>query len=374
MHVSNRFLSFMLAFGLGAPAFAQFDTYTSEFDFFNALGGADVVTEGFEGFDLDEVIPAGTQVGDVIFESFPTEFGGLAGDNYFVFDFRGLHVERDGIPGEGDLDFYFPGDEVGLSFTNDVFAVAFYFNVGPSNDVSDYMYVETPVGTAFTGGPVQDLSGMFFAGIISKTPFSTATIGSTFDAPTGWNGDNLIYAPVAGDFVTHNILLSGCQEVPPVFTTGVGEASVSLNTATNQVTVFGSYDNMSSDVSMAHIHGLAAKGQNAGVIVTLVTTGGTSGEFNGVGTLTDEQAQGFIDGLTYVNVHTFNNPGGEIRGQIENPCPGDFNADGAKNILDFVAFQGAWVDQECAGDANHDLTYNILDFVAFQGIFQAPCD
>jgi hypothetical protein len=131
---------------------------------------------------------------------------------------------------------------------------------------------------------------------------------------------------------------------------------------------------MSSEVSMAHIHGLAPKGMNAGVIVALQTTGGTSGEFSGVGTLTDEQAQGMLDGLTYINVHTFQHPGGEIRGQVDNPCPGDFNGDGAKNILDFVAFQGAWVNQTCAGDANHDLLYNILDFVAFQGIFQQACD
>jgi ligand-binding sensor domain-containing protein len=54
-------------------------------------------------------------------------------------------------------------------------------------------------------------------------------------------------------------------------------------------------------------------------------------------------------------------------------CPADFNADGALNILDFVAFQNAFKAGDDAADANGDGTLNILDFVAFQGLFQAGC-
>jgi hypothetical protein len=49
---------------------------------------------------------------------------------------------------------------------------------------------------------------------------------------------------------------------------------------------------------------------------------------------------------------------------------GDFNADGVKNILDFVSFQQAFVAGSPLADANEDCQLNILDFVAFQQAFQ----
>jgi hypothetical protein len=54
-------------------------------------------------------------------------------------------------------------------------------------------------------------------------------------------------------------------------------------------------------------------------------------------------------------------------------CPNDFNGDGALNILDFVAYQNAFVAQDEDADINGDGMLNILDFVAFQGIFQTGC-
>jgi hypothetical protein len=54
-------------------------------------------------------------------------------------------------------------------------------------------------------------------------------------------------------------------------------------------------------------------------------------------------------------------------------CPADFNADGVLNILDFVAFQLAWVAQEPAADCDANGAFNILDFVCFQQLFQAGC-
>ena len=140
------------------------------------------------------------------------------------------------------------------------------------------------------------------------------------------------------------------------------------------MTVDGFYESMSSDVSGAHVHGLANDDQNAGVIVGLSHDGGQEGTFSGGGTMTAEQVQGMLDGLTYVNVHTLENQPGEIRGQVRNDCRGDFNGDGVKNILDFVAFQNAFVAEACEADANHDLAYNILDFVAFQAMFVESCD
>ena len=55
-------------------------------------------------------------------------------------------------------------------------------------------------------------------------------------------------------------------------------------------------------------------------------------------------------------------------------CPGDFNQDGTKDILDFVAFQTAFVNADDDADCNQDGLHNILDFVCFQVLFMEPCE
>ena len=54
-------------------------------------------------------------------------------------------------------------------------------------------------------------------------------------------------------------------------------------------------------------------------------------------------------------------------------CPGDFNGDGALNILDFVAFQNAFTAGEPEADCDANGALNILDFVCFQNEFSAGC-
>jgi hypothetical protein len=48
----------------------------------------------------------------------------------------------------------------------------------------------------------------------------------------------------------------------------------------------------------------------------LAGAAGTSGTLSGTVTLIDPQLEALLGGLTYVNIHTANNGGGEIRGQI----------------------------------------------------------
>jgi hypothetical protein len=59
--------------------------------------------------------------------------------------------------------------------------------------------------------------------------------------------------------------------------------------------------------------------------------------------------------------------------RAEEPCIADFNGDGSQNILDFVAFQQAFVGQDCKSDCNEDAVFNILDFVCFQQAFVGGC-
>ena len=54
-------------------------------------------------------------------------------------------------------------------------------------------------------------------------------------------------------------------------------------------------------------------------------------------------------------------------------CPPDCNGDGALNILDFVCFQGLFVNGDLAADCNGDGVLNILDFVCFQDLFVQGC-
>lgn len=85
--------------------------------------------------------------------------------------------------------------------------------------------------------------------------------------------------------------------------------------------------------TVAHIHGPAGVGTNGGVLINLAPYAGlantATGTFSGVIVLTDTQKALVLSGLTYVNVHTGANPGGEIRGQIQRPATagkaGDLN-------------------------------------------------
>ncbi|HTC17920.1 MAG TPA: CHRD domain-containing protein [Stellaceae bacterium] len=109
--------------------------------------------------------------------------------------------------------------------------------------------------------------------------------------------------------------LSGAQEVPPVAGNGTASADFKLDAATKTLTWTVTYSGLSSDAVAAHIHGPAAMGANAGVEVNLAP-GGMASPLTGSAVLTDAQITDLSTGNTYINIHTANNKGGEIRGQI----------------------------------------------------------
>jgi hypothetical protein len=55
------------------------------------------------------------------------------------------------------------------------------------------------------------------------------------------------------------------------------------------------------------------------------------------------------------------------------PCAADVNADGNLNVLDFVAFQLLWLDNDPAADCTDDDTFTVLDFVCYQQLFVGGC-
>ena len=113
--------------------------------------------------------------------------------------------------------------------------------------------------------------------------------------------------------------ISGANVTPnPVQTGGSGLGSFAL--VGNQLTFNITYRGLSGVATAAHIHGPATASQNAGILVSLVPFNGgafgSNGTLSGSVALTLDQLKPIIDGLTYVNIHTPNHPGGEIRGQV----------------------------------------------------------
>lgn len=129
-------------------------------------------------------------------------------------------------------------------------------------------------------------------------------------------------------------VLSGSQEVPAVETRARGSATFQLNSDGTEF----SYSLIAANIrniTQAHIH-IAPAGENGPVVAWLYPSGPPSvlipGMFNGVlaqGTITDANLVGPLAGMTladlvdemkagnaYINIHTTQNPGGEIRGQV----------------------------------------------------------
>jgi hypothetical protein len=130
-------------------------------------------------------------------------------------------------------------------------------------------------------------------------------------------------------------ILTGRAEVPPNDSRAIGVAIFKVSRSGNSIRYRVSIAKIENTL-MAHIH-LAPRGENGGIVVWLRPDGPPAqlipGRFNGLyaeGTITEESLVGDLaeatvadlvremrDGNTYVNVHTSQFPGGEIRGQIK---------------------------------------------------------
>ena len=108
--------------------------------------------------------------------------------------------------------------------------------------------------------------------------------------------------------------LSASQEVPPGTGGGTGTAEVQLNRDNNQLSWKVTYSGLSGPATAAHIHGPAAAGANAGVVVPF--NAAAVQPIVGQATITPTQFGDLAAGLWYVNIHTAAAPGGEIRGQL----------------------------------------------------------
>ena len=107
--------------------------------------------------------------------------------------------------------------------------------------------------------------------------------------------------------------LSGQNEVPPNASGASGTGKVELDGNVIKWNV--SYSGMTGPVTAGHLHGPAAAGANAGVVVPFA--GPLASPIVGSATLTPAQVDQVKQGLWYINLHTAANPGGELRGQVK---------------------------------------------------------
>jgi uncharacterized protein (TIGR03118 family) len=108
--------------------------------------------------------------------------------------------------------------------------------------------------------------------------------------------------------------MNGASEVPAV--PGNGTATASLTFVGSRLFYTVNYSGLSSPGTAMHIHGPADPTIGAGVLVPLNAPSGTNGTVSGSVTLNPQNLAYLLAGQTYLNIHTVNNGGGEIRGQI----------------------------------------------------------
>lgn len=159
-------------------------------------------------------------------------------------------------------------------------------------------------------------------------------------------GASLVFSalPTYADTLTFTADLTSSLEVPPTGSTATGSATVIIDTLLNTMQVDVTFSGLSSGTTASHIHCCLASpfltGASVGVATAVPTFTGfplgvTSGTYSHLfdltsassynpafvtaqgGTISGADAAllaGIESGETYLNIHTTNFPGGEIRG------------------------------------------------------------
>ena len=116
-----------------------------------------------------------------------------------------------------------------------------------------------------------------------------------------------------GSAFAQDLKLTGDQELPSNTSTAVGTGSIKVDAAGN---VSGSVAAPGMAGMAAHIH-VGAAGVNGPVIIPLTGSAGDTWTVPAGTKLTDEQMAAYKAGNLYVNIHTAEHKGGEIRTQLK---------------------------------------------------------
>ena len=205
------------------------------------------------------------------------------------------------------------------------------FNVDYNNlsGAATAAHIHGPASTSGDAGVLVDLSPFNCAAVGSAGMFSGHVVltaeqrnnmlaGLTYvNVHTSANQSGEIRGQIAP--VSMFAALTGNnQRNPTVETPATGSATLAL--VRDRLNMAASYRGLSSAANAAHIHGPAGFFGTGGVLAPLDGFNGgsfgVSGSLSGAVPLVISDLLNLIDGQTYINIHTTNNPSGEIRGQI----------------------------------------------------------
>ncbi len=116
--------------------------------------------------------------------------------------------------------------------------------------------------------------------------------------------------PAQANLVDFVCYLTGDQV--PTTSTAVGTGRFTLDTNANTLSYEIRYGGLSTPETVSHIHGPAQVGVNAAPVHTLPLGRVKTGVWN----YSEPEEANILSGRTYVNIHSSQFPGGEIRGQI----------------------------------------------------------
>ena len=155
-------------------------------------------------------------------------------------------------------------------------------------------------------------------------------------------GFALLVGLPAAQAATYTATLAGANENPPNVSPGTGFTTITIDTAVHTLRVVSTFSGLTSNTTASHIHCCAPPPTNVGVATMTpsfvgfplgVTSGSMdqtydttlSGTWNAPfvaangGTQAGAEAAlaaGLAAGQAYLNVHTVNFPGGELRGNL----------------------------------------------------------
>ena len=125
--------------------------------------------------------------------------------------------------------------------------------------------------------------------------------------------------------------LTGSEEVPPVQTNATGMAEISAYTVAGDSITYSVNAMNIQGVTAGHIH-LGKQGENGPIVFTMFKYDPPRNEVSETGTITADKLEGPMagkrvfdvalagsNGSLYMNIHTVENPNGEIRGTSSIP-------------------------------------------------------
>jgi len=230
-------------------------------------------------------------------------------------------------PADGALiyiaDFEAAADDLNITSAEQVRIEGVNTNLGNPVDVAydrannvAYVAERANEGGRVLGFEVNELGGNVFPIYNVLSPgVSAIFLGNADDDVMVVVPEINIFDPNFSDDILISARMTGGNEVPAVTTDAIGVATVTFSDDYTMATLNATVSGLSSDFMGAHIH-LGFPGENGDVVFNL-TDDYFEGRVTSTFPITKDDVALFIDGGYYLNVHSVDNPGGELRGNLK---------------------------------------------------------